>query len=96
MPHRADGTRDHADPSRRGRERTLALDREESFRGEAALQRLETQVRIPGARGTQVVHHELAAAVLRIELDVPVGEDLVAIARRERDLRGLHREEGAL
>src|SRR4029077_16642283 len=81
VPHGADRARDHADASRGGRQWPLALDREESLRGEAPLQRLETQVRIAGAGRTEVVHLQLAAPVLRVELDVPVREDLVPIAR---------------
>ena len=61
--------------------------------GETSLQRFESAGR---AGGPKVVHLELAAPILRVQLDVAVREDLAPVARRERDLRGLHREEHAL
>ena len=50
----------------------------------------------PAPAGTDVVDAELAAAVAVIELDPPVREDLRPVARRERDLRRLRREQHAL
>src|SRR6185503_11460108 len=95
-PGRTDRARDDADAPRSRRERALALLCEEALGGEPSLERLETEVRISGARRTNVVDAELAAALSVIELDPPVREDLGAVARRQGDLRGLRREEHRL
>ena len=95
-PGGANRARDHAHATRRGRERALALLREETLGDQAPLQRLETQERIARARGTNVVDPQLAAALAVIELDPAVREDLRPVARRQGDLRGLRGEQHAL
>src|SRR5207245_7849416 len=95
MPRGSDRAGHDADAARRRRQRALPFEREDTFRGEPALERLKTEVRIARARRPQVVDHQLAAAVAGVELDVAVRQDLRAIPRRERDLCGLHREERA-
>ena len=48
-PGSPNGARDHADPAGRGRQRPLACGREEPFRREPALERLELQVGVARA-----------------------------------------------
>src|SRR5439155_26672012 len=80
-PYRADGAGHHADAQRRGRERALALHREEALGRQAPLQRLEPQVRVAEAGGPEIVDAQLDAALAVIELNVPVRLDLRAVAR---------------
>jgi hypothetical protein len=95
-PGSTDRARDDADASRRRRQRALPLLSEETLGDESSLERLEPEVRVAGARGADVVDTELATSLTVIELDPAVRQHLRAIAWRERDLRGLRREEHRL
>ena len=95
-PRGADRARDDANATGRRRKRALAFQREEAFGGEPPLERLKTEERVTSTRGTDVVDPELAAAVTVVELDPAVREDLRPVARRERNLRSLRREQNAL
>ena len=95
-PDRPDRARDDAETPRRRRKGALAFAREETLLGEAALERLQAQIRVSGPGRTQVVDAELASSVAQVELDVAVREKLRPVPGHERKLRRLGREEHAL
>jgi len=85
----------HPDPARRRGQRTLSLGGEEPLLAQPTAKRLEPQIRLPCAGGSQIVAAQLVAAALQIHVERAVGEDPQSDPRRQRDAGRRRREQGA-